>query len=166
MNPVAQASAQPTPVLATALPDARPAGSTRLRVWGLDIYDASLWVAPGFRADAWAQGRFALELHYLRGFDGEDIARRSLDEMRRQGPVSDAQAQAWLAAMRAAFPDVKKGDRLTGVHEPGVGARFFHNGEPRPAVRDPVFAQRFFAIWLDARTSEPALREALLAPAR
>ena len=54
---MAQASAQPTPVLASALPDARPAGSTRLRVWGLDIYDASLWVAPGFRADAWAQGR-------------------------------------------------------------------------------------------------------------
>ena len=99
-------------------------------------------------------------------FNGEDIARRSLDEMRRQGPVSDAQAQAWLAAMRAAFPDVKKGDRITGVHEPGVGARFFHNGEARPPVRDPVFAQRFFAIWLDARTSEPALREALLAPAR
>lgn len=135
-------------------------------MWGLDIYDASLWVAPGFRADAWAQGRFALELHYLRGFDGDDIARRSLDEMRRQGPVSEAQAQAWLVAMRAAFPDVKRGDRLTGVNEPGVGARFFHNGEPRPAVADPVFAQRFFAIWLDARTSEPALREALLAPTR
>jgi hypothetical protein len=33
--------------------------------------------------------------------------------------------------------------------------------EPNP---DPAFAERFFGIWLAPQTSEPALREALLAP--
>ncbi len=148
--------------LGTALPEARRAGGTRLKVWGFDIYDASLWVTPGFRADGWAQRPLALELRYLRNFDGEDIARRSLDEIKRAGPVSDAQATLWMREMKGAFPDVRKGDRLVGVYEPEVGVRFFHNGTPTAPIADPQFAQRFFAIWLGAKTSEPEMREALL----
>ena len=129
-----------TPVHATApevmnvLPGAQRAGSARLSVWGFDVYDATLYVAPGFRADAWAQSRLALELHYLRGFDGDDIAERSLEEMRRAGPIAAPQANRWLSEMKQAFPDVKKGDRLLGVYRPDEGVLFFHNGKPtRPA---------------------------------
>ena len=160
-----------TPVHATApevmnvLPGAQRAGSARLSVWGFDVYDATLYVAPGFRADAWAQSRLALELHYLRGFDGDDIAERSLEEMRRAGPIAAPQATQWLNEMKQAFPDVKKGDRLLGVYRPDEGVLFFHNGKPTTSVRDPAFAQRFFGIWLGPQTSEPAMRAALLATA-
>jgi len=33
--------------------------------------------------------------------------------------------------MHEAFPDVKAGDRITGMHQPGVGARFWFNGVAR-----------------------------------
>jgi hypothetical protein len=167
-----QAIAQPLPApslppeLRVALPTAQRAGTTRLRVWGFDVYDASLWVAPGFRAETWAQGAFALELRYLRAFDGDDIARRSLDEMARGGSMSRTQETDWMRAMQPVFPDVKKGDRITGVYDPGKGARFFYNGAPHGDVNDAAFAERFFAIWLGQRTSEPAMRAALLAPLR
>ena len=46
------------------------------------------------------------------------------------------------------FPDVKKGDRITGVHEPGVAAQFFVNGALKGEIRDAEFARRFFGIWL------------------
>lgn len=154
------------PALRAALPDAKPAGAIRFTSWGFDIYDASLWVAPGFRVDRWFQQPLALQLQYLRAFDGDDIAQRSLDEMRRAAPVSDAQAAQWLRAMKTAFPDVKKGDRLLGVYDPEAGARFFHNGAPTATVADAQFAQRFFAIWLAPQTSQPAMREALIAPVR
>lgn len=164
---MAQSSApEPSPALRAAMPEARPAGAIRFTTWGFDIYDASLWVAPGFRADSWSQRPLALELRYLRSFDGEDIAKRSLDEMRRVNPMPDAQAAQWLRAMKSAFPDVKKGDRLLGVYDPETGARFFHNGAPTATVGDPQFAQRFFAIWLAPQTSEPAMRDALLAPVK
>jgi hypothetical protein len=146
----------------TELPDARRAGALRFTVWGFDVYDASLWVTPGFRADNWSQRPLALELRYLRSFDGGEIAQRSLDEMRRVAPMSDAQNAQWLSDMKTAFPDVKKGDRMVGIYEPGTGARFFHNGAPTKVVADAQFAQRFFAIWLGPKTSEPAMREALL----
>lgn len=161
----AETAAAPGPELhgaAAALAPLRLAGSGRYTYWGFDIYQASLWVAPGFDAGALAQQRYGLELHYLRAFQGRDIAQRSIAEMRRIGSFSEAQAQRWLQAMEAAFPDVAAGDRLLGVHLPGRGAQFYAQGRPTAEVADPAFAQLFFGIWLSQQTAAPQLRLALL----
>ncbi len=39
------------------------------------------------------------------------------------------------------------------------------NGSPLGEVADPGFGPAFFAIWFDARTVAPDLRQALLGPA-
>jgi hypothetical protein len=65
--------------------------------------------------------------------------------------------------MQDAFPDVKEGDRITGIHLPTVGARFYFNGQLRATVKDVAFSQQFFGIWLSPTTSEPRLRTELLA---
>lgn len=162
----AQAQATLPAEVVTELPGALWAGSARMRFFGLDIYDTTLWVAPGFRAGSYAQHDLALALTYLRGLSGRAIAQRSLQEMGRLGDISPERAQRWLAAMQAAFPDVKAGDRITGLHSPAAGARFWHNGQPRAAIRDPEFSRLFFGIWLSESTSEPQLRSALLAQTR
>jgi hypothetical protein len=59
-------------------------------------------------------------------------------------------------------PDVKEGDRLTGQNLPGVGLKLYVNGVLRTESTDVELARVFFGIWLSPRTSEPALREALL----
>ncbi len=146
-----------------ALPTAQPAGSGRLRVWGFEVYDASLWVAPGFRQGSFAEHAFALELNYLRGFTAQEIAKRSLHEMSRFASITPEQAAAWQTALAASFPDVKRGDRLAGVNKPGVGIVFLSNGKPTGEIRNVEFARLFFSIWLAQGTSEPALRQALLA---
>jgi hypothetical protein len=64
--------------------------------------------------------------------------------------------------MRALFPDVAAGDTLAGEHLPGRGARFFRNGQALGEIADAEFSRAFFSIWLDARTSAPELRAALL----
>jgi len=143
----------------------RLAGTARFTFWGLAIYQARLWVEPGFDAAALVSQRYALELTYQRNFKGRDIAQRSIDEMRRIGAFSDTQAQTWLQAMQAAFPDVAPGDRITGVHLPGQGARFLFNGEFRAEIADPAFAQLFFGIWLSELSGEPRQRLALLGQA-
>lgn len=148
--------------LRSVLPSAALAGQAKLTFWGFEVYQASLWVAPGFTAAAYADHGFALELTYLRDFAGADIAKRSLAEMARQAPISDAQARRWGDQMRALFPDVKAGERLTGIHLPGVGARFVFNGQSLGDLADAEFARLFFGIWLSPQTSEPRLRLALL----
>lgn len=144
-------------------PATRAAGHGRLRFWGIDVYDARLWVAPGFRQSDYAAHPFALQLQYLRGFSGADIARRSLEEMRRESPMSPDQAAAWQSGLARLLPDVRAGDRITGVNQPGRGALFLLNGKPLGELGDARFARLFFGIWLAPQTSEPALRAALLA---
>jgi hypothetical protein len=151
--------------LAPQLPGAQWAGSTRLRFFGFDVYDAQLWVAPGFRASTYALHPLALELTYLRALAGKDIAARSLKEMRGLDKISPEQETRWLAAMESALPDVKSGDRIAGLHHPTQGAHFWFNGQPRAWVKDPAFSRLFFGIWLAESTSQPALRAELLARA-
>ncbi len=148
------------------LPSASLAGQATLRFWGFDVYQASLWVEPGFSAAQYAQSAFALELRYLRDFAGADIAKRSIAEMRRQGPLDAQQATRWEAQMRAVFPDVKARERITGINQPGVGAVFLRDGRPLGTIADPAFAKVFFGIWLSEQTSEPTMRSALLSRAQ
>jgi Chalcone isomerase-like len=157
------AQAQPVPAeLATDLPGARLQGSGLLRFLGLKIYDARLWLGAAALPADWAAVPLALELEYARSLDGTQIAERSLKEMRRQGDIAADTATRWLAAMKQLFPDVKAGDRITGLNVPGMGARFFVNGSLKGDLRDPAFARLFFGIWLSDKSSEPALRAALL----
>jgi len=150
------------PEIQQTLPAAKALGSARLRFLGMSIYQARLWVGTGFVASAYAQAPFALELNYARSLSGRLIAERSLKEMRRQGKLQPQQETDWLAAMEAAFPDVKEGDRITGVYTPSQGARFWFNGQPRPGVPDADFSRLFFGIWLSDASSEPAMRAELL----
>lgn len=159
----ASATADGSAALRVGLPGAQLAGSAKLTVWGFDVYRASLWVAPGFRPATYSQHAFALELAYLRKFGGNAITERTLTEMQRQAKVTPEKTRVWRDALMAIFPDVNPGDRITGIHQPGASTRFLVNGKPKGEIADPEFDRLFFGIWLSDATSEPALRQALLA---
>lgn len=150
------------PEVAARLPQARLQGNGRLTFFGLHVYDASLWTAPGFNAARFGEQPLALELEYARALDGKAIAERSIEEMRRQADISDAQAARWLASMNAVFTDVKAGDRITGIQRPREAVAYFLNGRATGDIRDAEFTPLFFGIWLSPKTSEPALRKALI----
>lgn len=162
------AQAQSTALSNTARPEIGALGAVaatppvRLKVWGFEVYDARLWTPRQFRHSQAMQFPFALELQYLRSLEGAAIAKRSVQEMQRIGSFTEAQSQAWLAALRAMFPNVSAGERITGVNLPGVGAEFWVNGQRVGEIKDPAFARLFFGIWLDERTSEPKMRSQLL----
>ncbi len=138
-------------------------GRGRLRFLGLHVYDIRLWTPqPGLVPDDWPRRALALEIEYARSFSARAIAERSLDEMRRVGPLPADMGERWSRLLAQTMPDVKTGDRLTGVQQPDGLSRFFHNGERRGEVRDAEFTRRFFGIWLGETSSEPALRDTLL----
>lgn len=164
-EPVASPGIGPAAASGTAhpqLPGSRQQGEATLRFLGMRIYHARLWTRPDFQAGPWAQQPLVLELEYLRNLKGKAIAERSLQEMRRGGSFSEAQAQRWLADMQGLFPDVKAGDRLAGQYLPGQAAGFWLNGRLVGQVPDADFARLFFGIWLAPTTSEPEMRQALL----
>lgn len=150
------ASARPLP----ALPfEPVLVGEGTLRMYGFRIYDSRLYAPQqSWRADA----PFALELAYAREFKGADIARRSIDEIRAQRPLDDATARRWQTELARIFPDVREGDRLTGLRLPGQGARFFDGAKLIGELRDETLADAFFDIWLAPDTRAPKLRRQLL----
>lgn len=134
-------------------------GSGDYRRFGFLVYRATLWAG-----DDPAVPPLALRLDYRRSIAGVAIAEASVREMRRF--VDDEPRLAgWGKRMASLFPDVVDGDHLVGLWLP-EGARFLQGGRLLGEVRDPAFAQAFFAIWLDARTSAPELRAALLTRGR
>lgn len=140
----------------------RQLAQAQMRFFGLLIYDIRLWAQAPIDAQNWPQQVLALELVYARSLSGREIAKRSLAEMRRQAEIGADQAQAWLSEMEAAFPDVKAGDRISGLNVPGEGISFFVNGRPQRRSKDPLFARLFLGIWLAPQSSEPGLRKQLL----
>jgi hypothetical protein len=151
-------AALPDPVKALA-PGWQVLGSGEARFIGVHLYDASLWVAgPGYREDV----PFALVLTYSRAFSRSLLVSTSLDEMRRLGGADEARLARWKLSLEQVFPDVAAGETIVGVHVPGRGAVFYHQGRLSGELADPAFAKAFFAIWLDSRTRVPALRARLL----
>lgn len=157
-----QADTRP-PELRMQLPQASIEMQARFSYFGFAVYDANMWVPPGFSLAGFDRHAFALQLTYQRDFEGVAIAQRSVQEMRRQPGLSEQRLQLWERYMRDAFPDVRKGDRLTGIHNPGSGAQFLLNGRPIASIPDPEFAGRFFGIWLSPQSSDARLRDAVLA---
>lgn len=157
-----QSAVAAPPAVTQSLGSALKKGQSRLVVLGFNIYDARLWANDNFSASDFSKHSFALELQYLRNFSGKMIAERSLKEMRRLGTVSDDKAKQWLSLMMQAFPDVKKGDQLIGVHQADGTASFFLNGKRISDVSDSEFARLFFGIWLSPQTSEPKMRSDLI----
>jgi hypothetical protein len=136
-------------------------GSGVLRFFGFKVYDATLWL-PANSVPFSFERPLALEMRYATAVKASDIVNTSLIEATRISGASPAQVTAWTALMRGLFVDVQAGDRLTGVHLPGVGARFFMNGKPLGESGDVEFSEAFFRIWLDPKARKPDLRASLL----
>ena len=144
----------------------RLAGNGNFRYFGLNIYDAQLWVGTGgYLVTAPRMERFALDLRYARALVGKKIAASSIEEIQKLGLGTPAQRMDWQARMEKIFPDVQEGTHITGIYLPNQGARFYRDGKPLGEIMDPEFGYAFFAIWLDPRTSASALRDALLTDA-
>ena len=146
-------------------------GQAMFRYFGFSIYQAQLWAGPR-TSDAganWTQQPVVLTLQYQRDFKGEDIAQRSLEEMRRHPLMRESDQATWLAALKALIPDVRAGERLIGVYQPGQGLQLWHDGaslRELGTAPDALMAQVFMGIWLDPSTSQPELRQQLLGLAK
>lgn len=155
-------SIQSSPSPLQQIPSAKLQGSVHFTVWGFAVYDAKLWTGAEFDAAHYAQHPLALELSYLRDFTGHNIAKQSIKEMKHLGSLSDEQAKQWMTQLEAVIPNVKKGDKILGLHQPGRGAQFWLNGIYIGQIESPQFSNSFFGIWLSPKTSQPSMREKLL----
>lgn len=152
-------SALAAEVIFTTVPNASVVGRGVLTYIFWDVYEATLY-APHGRWDPTKP--YALSIAYRREIDGKDIADRSVQEIRKQGFTDEVKLATWNAQMKTIFPDVKDGSVLSAVYLPGRETVFYSGDNAVGAIKGDDFGRLFFGIWLNERTSEPALRRALL----
>lgn len=138
------------------LPDLRPVGEGRLRWFGLHIYDAALWtrtVPVGFDAE------FALDIKYARNIPAARLVKASLSEMQRLGFDDGSALDQWAVEMARVFPEIRKGDRLTGVNRPGRGAEFSTTVDSPERFRTRNLRVRSSPYgWIHARANPDCVR--------
>jgi hypothetical protein len=158
--PALAVDAPPLPAQVMRLaPNLKVQGGGELTFFGISVYAGYYW---GTRRSWPHDAPFALDLHYRRAFEGAKIAERSVSEIAKLGYGTPEQRGRWDVAMKQVFPDVNRGDRLTGVSLPGGIVRYFLNGRAIGEIAEPGFAQAFFGIWLDPKSSEAGFRRMLL----
>jgi hypothetical protein len=146
-------------VIKRSIPNAQIVGEGRLTYAFWDVYDATLYAPSG----ALKQNKpFALSLRYMREIKGEDIADRSVQEIRKQGFSNEESLAIWHEQMKAIFPDVQDGTVLSAVFIPNQKTIFYHDNQPIGTIQDGEFTRLFSNIWLSEKTSEPELRKELL----
>jgi len=143
--------------LEAVLPDGEVVGSGRVSHLVWDLYDVEL-VAPN--GEYAPEQPFALRLHYLRNIAAERIVQASMDEMRRQR-VSEVSLAKWHEQLKGIFPDIKKGDVITGVFRAGQATEFYDEQGLIGTVNDPAFGPHFSDIWLGRKARYPDVRDSL-----
>jgi hypothetical protein len=151
--------AQAVEVISAFIPSASVVGRGTLSYAFWDVYEATLYAPKG----QWNPEKpFALSIKYYHDIDGNDIADRSVQEMRRQGFSDEVKLAAWNTQMKKIFPDVKDGTVLSAVYLPGKQTKFYSGSRLIGTIKGDDFGRLFFGIWLNEKTSEPQLRRALL----
>jgi hypothetical protein len=159
----AETNAPPLPAAVTSLvPNLDAKGGGELTFMGLSVYGAYFYCVDRARCRWSPEQPFAMQLVYHRSLVGAKIAERSVEEIAKLGYGTPDQRARWGALMKQFFVDVVDGDRITGLNLPLSGIRYYYNGKLLGEILDREFAKAFFGIWLDPRTSEPALRKKLL----
>lgn len=138
---------------------ASPNGEGRMKFMMWNVYDATLF-APEGKYDA--DKPFALKLDYLMTLKGDDIAERSIKEIKDQGFDDFEKTVKWEKTLKEIFPDVNEGTTITGIRNEKGHALFFKEGQKIGEIEDQEFTKKFFDIWLGENTSAPKLRKKLL----
>lgn len=134
-------------------------GKGKLNYYLWEVYEASLYAKDRrYQEDA----TFTLILDYKLNLKGKDIARQSIKEMEGQGCGEKTLYPDWEKQLVSIFPDVKAGDKLSGLKEGDGSTKFYYNNKEVGRINDGAFSRCFFNIWLGSKTSAPELRNSLL----
>lgn len=137
--------------LATPLPGikAKPVGEASFKKAIFVLYDASLCAD---KTPFTMEGKFSLTLDYKRKFSSDQLVKATIVEMSRLSGRDKSEFAALKQPITACFPDVKKGDQITGVSLGKNTAKFYLNGKLSCDIEWNGFRHDFFGIWLSDNT--------------
>jgi len=148
----------PGPVRSQA-PGIRPLGRGRETLWGVRVYDATLWIV-GHRFTPTEP--HALDVEPGRTVSGDILVNNAMDEMRRLKLGDASQLASWRVELRRLIPNVKSGDQVVVFCPSDAKTLVYYNGRSQGEVDDPSLCPAIMNVWLHP-DSKTRMRNSLLA---
>ncbi len=143
----------------TLAPGLHRLGTARHTVFGLHVFDATLWVA----GPRWSPTEaHALDVEASRKIPPSRLVNGVIDEMRDIRAADDRQRTMWKQSLDRILPSLSRGDQLVILCLPNQQTVIFHNGARIGSLEDPNFGSALFRVWLDPMASRQDVRNALL----
>lgn len=160
MPALAAAPIAPLPPGVTILaPGLHRLGTARHTVFGLHVFNATLWIA----GPRWTPSEaHALDVEASRNIPPSRLVTNVIDEMRDMKVADDRQRSMWKQSLERIVPALSRGDQLVILCLPDRQTVIFHNGRKIGSVDDPNFGSALFRVWLDPLASRQDIRSALL----
>ena len=150
----------PEPVASQA-PGIHPLGRGRHTMWGIHVYDATLWTIGDRFTPAEPH---ALDVEAGKSVSGDTLVTAAMDEMRSLNLGDGSRLTAWRQEMKRLIPNVRAGDQMV-VFCPSDGRTFvYYNGSPRGEVDDTTLCPAIMSVWLHPQSKNKEMRKSLLGP--
>jgi hypothetical protein len=134
-------------------------GAAELRFVGMKVYDIALWSSD---SEFSYKKPFAIQIKYNMNFDREDLAKRSVVEIKKLHELTKEEEKNYQEQLLKIFHSVKKGDEKLAVFTPSKGVLMMYNGQKVGEISDLKLARLFVDIWLNLRGSYPEISKKIL----
>jgi Chalcone isomerase-like len=145
----------PDPVLSQA-PGIRPLGHGRHTLWGIRVYDATLWIVG---EDFTTTEPHALDVESGKSVSSETLVKTATDEMSRLKLGDAARLAVWRLEMARLIPSVKSSDQIVIFCPPDGKTLTYYNGRSYGEVDDATLCPAIMNVWL-----HPAIMNVWLHP--
>ena len=148
----------PEPVKSQA-PGIRPVGRGRETLWGIHVYDATLWIVGDRFTPAEPH---ALDIEPGRKVSADTLVNTAMDEMRRLKLGDASQLASWRVEMWQLMPNVNSGDQIVVFCPTDAKTLIYYNGRSQGEVNDATLCPAIMNVWLHP-ASKSGVRKSLLA---
>jgi hypothetical protein len=147
------------PQVASQVPGLHPFGRGRHSWWGIQMYDATLWIA----GPRWSAAEpHALDLEPSHAVSAENLVKTAIGEMRDLKVGDERQLKVWQAEMSKVIPSVRAGDQVVIFCSDANRTLVYLNDASNGEVDDPSFCPAVMSVWLHPQTKHRAVRKSLL----
>ncbi|MGA7869807.1 MAG: chalcone isomerase family protein [Candidatus Binatus sp.] len=148
----------PPQVLSQA-PGIHPFGSGRHSWWGIQMYDATLWIV----GPRWSAATpHALDIEPNRAVSADTLVKNAIAEMRDLKVGDESKLRIWQAEMKKVIPSVQQGDQIVIFCSDTNRTFAYLNDSSTGEVDDPSFCPAVMNVWLHPQTKHQAMRKSLL----
>jgi hypothetical protein len=148
----------PPQVLSEA-PGMHPFGKGRHSLWGVQMYEATLWIVGPQWSDTEPH---AIDIEPNRTVPSDTLVKNAIAEMRDLKVGDERQLGIWQAEMRKLIPGVRRGDQVVIFCSDSKRTVAYLNDARSGEVDDPSFCPAVMSVWLHPKTKHQAMRKSLL----